>query len=135
MLGQVLLSAVLVLGPCIIGENTSLESLLNFSGMNEFEGRTLELKNHLDTCFFDAVLEITILLSVQVEVVLGIVLLLDMLWHLVEVGLEISSIGVDDKSNEELNKLLLTRGDVHLFDGFHIFFLGFLSNIIKVEIQ
>tara|TARA_B110000305_G_C19060007_1_gene456651 strand:- start:215 stop:358 length:144 start_codon:yes stop_codon:yes gene_type:complete len=47
--------------------------------MIKFEGRTCELKNHLNALFFDAVLEITILLSVQVEVVLWIILLLDVL--------------------------------------------------------
>ena len=120
MLSHVLLSAIQELGPCFICENTSLVSIFNLSLVKELEACAIKFKDSLDSWFSDGIFQTSILLSIQVEIVLWIILLLNVLRHLLQVSSKISAISINNVGYEELNELLFTSGDFHLRNAFHL---------------
>ena len=85
--------------------------------MIELERSPIQLEDASNSCLLDAVLEISELLSEEIELVLWVIVRLDVLRHLGDIGDQVPWICVDDVPDKELNEFLLAG----IGSGLHIF--------------
>ena len=99
--------AILEPSPGGFCENTSLIGLLNLFVMHELERSAFNAEYSLGAFTFDAILEVSKLLPVEVKVVLWIVLVLNVLRNLLKVCDHISWVCFHDVVDQELDELFL----------------------------
>ena len=96
MLDQVRCSSFLKFSPGCISQNTCLICSFNFSVMLEFKACSFHFENHSSWFSINAIIKVSKLLSVQVQVIFGSIIILNIFRDLGQVSCQISWVSFDN---------------------------------------